>query len=245
MLCCFTMYNQKFNYQSLTRKEINGRRRYVTPDDQYLPSVTTILDATKPAESVKQLNEWKKRVGHEKAQQISTEAANRGTKMHTFLEHYIRDGKLSDKPQNPFHHSSWHMADVVINNGLTKCNEFWGIEVPVYFPNIYAGTTDCVGVHADQQSIIDFKQTNKPKKREWIDDYFMQLCAYAEAHNELHGTNINRGVIMMCVKPEVNDRGIITKNPEYQEFILESDEFAVYSNKWWKRVEQYYLMTNA
>jgi len=241
MLCCFTMYNPKFNYKTLTRKEIDGKRRYVTPDDTHLPSVTTILDATKPAERIKQLTEWKKRVGTERAQQITTEAANRGTKMHTFLEHYIRDGKLADKPQNPFHHPSWHMAETVINSGLSNCDEFWGIEVSLYFPKVYAGTTDCVGVHASQQSIIDFKQTNKPKKREWIDDYFMQLCAYAQAHNEVYGTAINRGVIMMCVRPDVNDRGVMTRDPEYQEFILEGSEFTRYTDMWWKRVEQYYL----
>jgi hypothetical protein len=235
------MYNPKFNYKPLNKKEIDGKRRYVDPNGEYLPSVTTILDATKPPEKVKVLNEWKKRVGVEKAQQITTEAANRGTKMHTFLETYIRNGQIDEKPKNPFHQPSWHMAGVVINSGLINCNEFWGIEVPLYFPKIYAGTTDCAGIHTNQESIIDFKQTNKPKKREWIDDYFIQLCAYAEAHNEIHNTNINRGVVMMCVKPEVNDRGIIVKDPEYQEFILEGSEYSKYRDMWWRRVEQYYL----
>lgn len=236
------MYNPKFNYSSLDRKEVNGSRRYVAPDGRYLPSVTTVLDATKPAERVKALNEWKQRMGKERAQQISTEAAARGTKMHTFLEHYVKNGSIPTKPPNPFQHPSWHMAEIVIQRGLAKCNEFWGTEVSLYYPSIYAGTTDCAGLHSGIESIIDFKQTNKPKKREWIDDYFLQLCAYAEAHNEIYDTNIRRGVVMMCVQPVVNAQGIITSVPEYQEFILEGDEYERYRCKWWNRLEQYYTM---
>jgi genome maintenance exonuclease 1 len=234
------MYKPKFNYESLRRETVNGKRNYVTTDGSYLPSVTTILDATKSEEKKNSLNEWRKKVGFEKAQKITNEAANRGTKMHLYLEHYVKDGKLKDKPSNIFHHPSWFMADSVIRKGLVNCNEFWGLEVPLYFPDIYAGTTDCVGIHNGIESIIDFKQTNKPKKREWIEDYFLQLCAYANAHNEVHGTNINRGVIMMCVKPVEDNNGLIIEPPVYQEFILEDDEFRHYDNKWWKRVEEYY-----
>lgn len=224
----------------MERKEIDGKRRYVTPDGEHLPSVTTILDATKPPERVRALNEWKQRMGKERAQRITTEAANRGTKMHTFLEHYVKNGSIPTKPPNPFQHPSWHMAEVVISKGLTNCNEFWGTEIPLYYPQIYAGTTDCAGMHSGIESIIDFKQTNKPKKREWIDDYFLQLCAYAEAHNEVYGTNIQRGVVMMCVQPEVSSQGVITSISEYQEFILEGSEYSHYRDMWWRRLEQFY-----
>lgn len=234
------MYKPKFNYESLRREMINGQRNYVTPSGSYLPSVTTILEATKSEEKKQSLNEWRKKIGYEKAQKITTEAANRGTKMHLYLEHYVKDGQLKQKPSNIFHHASWHMAERVINEGLSNCNEFWGLEVPLYFPQIYAGTTDCVGIHNGIESIIDFKQTNKPKKREWIEDYFLQLCAYANAHNEVHETKINRGVIMMCVKPVEDNNGLIIEPPVYQEFILEGDEFKHYENKWWHRVEEYY-----
>lgn len=235
------MYVPKFNYVSLSRATIDGQRKYSSPDGQYLPSVTTILDSTKSEEKKQALNEWRKKVGYEKAQKITSDAANRGTKMHTFLEIYVKQGKLSNKPGNIFHHASWHMAESVINQGLVNCNEFWGVEVPLYFPQIYAGTTDCVGIHDGVESIIDFKQTNKPKKREWIEDYFLQLCAYATAHNELHGTNIKKGVVMMCVKPEENNTGLMTGSPVYQEFILEGSDFEHYNNLWWKRVEEYYM----
>ena len=234
------MYNPKFNYQPLARQQVDGQRRYATPDGEKLPSVTTILDSTKPAETKKALQEWRNKVGHERAQQITTEAANRGTRMHTYLEHYVKEGKIKDRGSNPFSWPSHAMADVVINSGLKNVNEFWGIEVPLYFPKVYAGTTDCVGIHNDTESILDFKQSNKPKKREWIEDYFLQLAAYSEAHNELHGTNIKKGVILMCVKPEVDEQFNIVSPPKYQEFIIEGDEFEKYRSMWWSRVEQFY-----
>jgi genome maintenance exonuclease 1 len=234
------MYNTKFEYKALTRQVVDGKRQYNTPDNGRVPSVTTILDTTKPKETVKALNEWRQRVGVEKAQAITTQAANRGTKMHTYLENWVKSGSIGNKPGNPFHLASYQMADSVVRQGLVNCQEFWGVEVPVYFPTVYAGTTDCVGIHQVQESIIDFKQTNKAKKREWIDDYFLQLAAYAEAHNEIHNTNIKRGVIMMCIRPKEDANGLPIETPVYQEFILEGSEFEKYRSLWWHRVEQYY-----
>ena len=236
------MYNPKFNYQPIPRVVLDGKRFYATPDGKNLPSVTTILDKTNPPEKVEALNQWRRRVGIEKAQQITTEAANRGTRMHTYLEQYVKDGVIKERGSNPYSWPSHAMAKVVVEHGLKNVNEFWGIEVPLYFPGIYAGTTDGAGIHLNEEAILDYKQTNKPKKREWIDDYFMQLCAYAEAHNELHGTNINKGVVLMCVKPDLDEQFNITKPPEYQEFILEGFEFEQYRQLWWKRVEAYYLL---
>ena len=160
--------------------------------------------------------------------------------MHTYLEHYVLNGVLKEEPPNPFAKPSHAMAQVVINEGLVKVDEFWGMEVPLYFPGVYAGTTDCIGIHQTNESILDFKQTNKPKKEEWIDDYFLQLCAYAEAHNEVHGSKIKKGVILMCVKPDLDKDGLMIGKPKYQEFILEGEKFEKYRSMWWKRVEQYY-----
>jgi genome maintenance exonuclease 1 len=234
-------YVQKFNYVPLERQTINGSRRYATPDGLKLPSVTTILDATKPPEKMAALMEWKRKVGTEKAQQITTEAANRGTRMHSYLEHYVKAGELKDRGTNPYSWASHRMAKSVIDRGLVNVDEFWGVEVPLYFPGVYAGTTDCVGVHSGDQSILDFKQSNKPKKREWIEDYFLQLAAYSEAHNELHGTSIKKGVILMSVKPTVDDKLEPTTEPEYLEFILEGTEYEKYRTLWWHRVEEYYV----
>jgi genome maintenance exonuclease 1 len=236
------MYNPKFDYKPIPRVVIEGKRFYATPDGNNLPSVTTILDKTKSQDKIEALNRWRKSVGVEKAQQITTEAANRGTRMHTYLEQYVRDGAIKDPGSNPYTWPSHAMAKVVVDNGLRNVSEFWGIEVPLYFPSIYAGTTDGAGIHLNEEAILDYKQTNKPKKREWIEDYFVQLCAYAEAHNELHGTKIRKGVILMCVKPDLDEQFNIIKPPEYQEFVLEGAEYNKYRDLWWRKVEQYYLL---
>lgn len=235
------MINHRFEYQPLHRATEDGRRLYATPDGQRLPSVTTILDRTKPEESRKALNEWKRRVGTERAQAITTEAANRGTRMHTYLEHYVKTGKVKPAGTNPYAWASHAMAQTVIEQGLKNVTEFWGVEVPLYFPGLYAGTTDGCGIHLGDESILDYKQTNKPKREEWIDDYKLQLVAYALAHNEVHGTKIRKGVILMCVKPEVDEQFNIIKAPEYQEFMLRPDEFDHWEQEWWKRLELYYL----
>jgi genome maintenance exonuclease 1 len=236
------MYHPKFNYKPIPRVVINEKRFYATPDGKNLPSVTTILDKTKSEESKQALQNWRNRVGTEKAQQITTEAANRGTRMHTYLEQFVKEGTIKERGSNPYSWASHAMAHTVVNTGLKNVSEFWGIEVPLYFPGIYAGTTDGAGIHLNEEAILDYKQTNKPKKREWIDDYFMQLCAYAEAHNEVYGTTIRKGVVLMCVKPEVDEQFNIIKPPEYQEFVLEGAEFDRYKNLWWKRVEKFYML---
>ena len=231
---------EKFNYHKLNRTNINGKRHYCTPTGDPVPSVTTILDKTKPEEKRLALENWRRRVGAEKAQQITTEAASRGTRMHTYLENYIKDGTLKEAGSNPYSWASHVMAQTVIEQGLCNVDEYWGIEVPLYFPDVYAGTTDCVGVHRGAEAILDFKQTNKPKKEEWIDDYKLQLCAYAEAHNEVYGTNICKGVVLMAVKPDTDDMGNIKSEPVYQEFVIEGLEFEHWRQQWWKRVELYY-----
>ena len=236
------MYNPKFDYTPIPRVVVEGKRFYATPDGKNLPSVTTILDKTKSEESREALNRWRRSVGAEKAQQITTEAANRGTRMHTYLEDYVKTGEIKERTTNPYSWASHAMAHVVVEKGLKNVNEFWGIEVPLYFPGIYAGTTDGAGMHLNEEAILDYKQSNKPKRREWIEDYFVQLCAYAEAHNEVHGTRIRKGVILMCVKPDVDEQFNIIKPPEYQEFVLEGNEYDKYKDLWWRRVEQFYLL---
>ena len=219
----------KYTYTKLSRDESSGKRLYATPDGSKVPSVTTILDKTKPAEAKEALARWKKSVGEKKAQEIVTEAASRGTRMHTYLEDYIKGETLKESVTNPFAQQSLDMAKIVIDKGFPKISEVWGSEVPLYFPGLYAGTTDCCGIHDGDESILDFKQTNKPKKLEWIGDYFLQLTAYAMAHNEVHGTNIRKGVILMC-----------SKDYAYQEFIMEPKDFDYWTEEWCKRVEQYY-----
>ena len=234
------MITARYNYTPLNRETVDGKRHYCLPDGSKVPSVTTILDKTKPAEAREALANWKRAVGEAKAQQITTEAANRGTRMHAYLEQYILQDDLKPLPSNPFAHPSWFMAAEVILQGLTNVDEFWGTEVPLYYSGLYAGTTDLIGTWKGQPAIMDFKQSNKIKKKEYISDYFLQLAAYAAAHNEMHGTTINTGVILMAVQPKLLADGTYS-TPEYLEFVIEGDEFAYWSNEWMKRVELYYL----
>lgn len=223
------LLNQKYTYQKLIRDESSGKRLYAIPTGDKVPSVTTVLDKTKSEESKIALLNWRRSVGEKKAQEITTEAANRGTRMHKFLEDYVKGTPLNESITNPYAQQSQKMAKIIIDQGMCNVDEVWGSEVPVYFPKLYAGTTDCCGVHAGDESILDFKQTNKPKKREYIDDYFTQLVFYGTAHNEVHGTNIQKGVILMC-----------SKDYEYQEFIIQGSEWKKYEQQMWARLEKYY-----
>ena len=225
------MIKNLYNYTPIDRTTIDGKRHYCLPDGSKVPSVTTILDRTKPEEKRQALANWKRRVGEQQAQQITTEAASRGTRMHKWLETYVKEGDLGLPGTNPYSQQSHAMANVIVFEGLAKnVSEFWGVEVPIYYSGLYAGTTDCIGIWKGKPAILDFKQTNKPKKREWIDDYFIQLAAYALAHNKTHGTDINQGVILMC-----------SANNEFQEFEILEDEFEHWTDEWLKRVELYYL----
>jgi hypothetical protein len=234
------MIIQRYNYAPLSRTTIEGKRHYCLPDGSKVPSVTTILDKTKPQEQREALANWKKRVGETKAQEITTEAANRGTRMHAYLEHFVLQEDMKPLPGNPFAHPSWFMAAEIILKGLVHVDEFWGTEVPVYYSGLYAGTTDCIGVWKGKPAIMDFKQTNKPKKREWIDSYFLQLAAYAAAHNSTHGTTINSGVILMAQQPQQLADGSYS-TPVYTEFEISGTEFDYWNDQWLKRVELYYL----
>lgn len=217
---------EKYNYEKLKRVEVNGKRRYAAPGGAPVASVTTILGETKDKTH---LIEWRKRVGEKKAQEITTEAAGVGTRMHKYLEDYIEFGEWPTAGSNPYAQQAHMMATHIKTNAMDDVDEIWGSEVPLYVPNIYAGTTDLVGVYKGNPCIMDFKQTNKPKKLEWVEDYFLQLTAYAIAHNEVHGTDIREGHIFMC-----------SRAGEYQQFDLWPDEFADWENEWWNRVYMYY-----
>jgi genome maintenance exonuclease 1 len=221
-----SLIKNKFIYEKLTRVEVNGKRKYETPGGTPVASVTTILGETKDKTH---LIEWRKRVGEQKAQEITTEASGVGTRMHKYLEDYIDSGDWPVPGSNPYAQQAHLMASTIKTHALDDVNEIWGSEVPLYIPSLYAGTTDLVGLYKQQPCIMDFKQTNKPKKAEWVEDYFLQLTAYALAHNEIHGTDIREGHVFMC-----------SRNLEYQQFDIWPDEFDYWKAKWWDRVYQYY-----
>lgn len=220
---------EKFTYKKCMQinDPVTKKRVYQTPDGEKLPSVTTILSATKDNTV---LNEWRNRVGHDRAQQITTEAASIGSSMHANLERFLV-GEPRQPGNNIVHAHANKMADVIIECGLSKMDEIWAIEQSLYFPGLYSGTTDLVGVYDGCPAICDYKQSNKPKKSEWVEDYRLQLVSYAMAHNEVYGTNIKRGIIFMC-----------TRDLIYQQFELSPDQFNEYQDKWLKKVEQYYQL---
>jgi len=210
----------KFAYKPLQRTDGEGGRRYIVGEERTLPSVTTVLSKTK---DMTHLKLWMERVGEVEANRIKTEASGIGNSMHKNLENFI----LGEAMTGSF--LSKTLANVIVKQGLTKVDEIWGTEVGVYASGLYAGTTDLVGVHEGAPAIMDFKNSLKDKKKEWIEDYFMQLAAYAMAHNEMYGTEINKGVVM-----------IATREAKYQEFIIEGDEFTHYSTKWAEKLCAYY-----
>ena len=191
--------------------------------------MTTILDAKRnQPRSAKRWPAWRESKGEAEATRIVDESLLlRGTAMHKILEMYVLEQGYVD--QTNVGKQAHNMAMQVINGGLSNVTEYYGTECTLYYPGLYAGQTDLVGVHKGQDAIIDFKQTNKPKKREWIDDYFLQLSAYAMAHNILFNTQITKGVIMMC-----------SKDNYYQEFVVEGSEFQKYKHNFLRRVDEYY-----
>ena len=232
------MLIQKYDYTPINRETVDGKRHYCLPDGSKVPSVTTILDRTKPQEKREALANWRKSVGEQRATEITTEAAGRGTRMHKWLEDYVKDYPFIGEPgSNPYSQQSHAMAKAIIDEGLVHVSEMWGIEVPLYVSGLYAGTTDAVGVYKSKPAILDYKQTNKPKKLEWIEDYFLQLAAYGLAHNETHGTDIRQGVILMAVAPKPNE------TVQYQTWTVEGTDWDLWTDRWLQRVEQYYKLT--
>jgi hypothetical protein len=219
------LLNPIYEYKKLNRDETTGKRLYACPDGTKVPSVTTVLDSTKDKTF---LIEWRKRVGDAEATRISTESAGLGTLMHTHLEYHVL-GRERPQGNNQVQILARNMADTMINQAFCDIDEVWGIEAPLYYPGLYAGTSDMIGVHKGTPAIIDHKTTKKPKKREWIEDYFLQCCAYALAHNEVHGTDIKKCVI-----------NIIDRDAKLQPFIIEGNEFDHYGGLWAQRLDQYY-----
>jgi len=214
----------KYTYPELTRDDTTGSRLYKTPEDSLVPSVTTILGKTKDN---KFLHLWRKRVGKDEARRITLEAASVGTSMHKFLECHLLEEKRKYTP-SPSHSQASKMSKVVINEGLKHVSEIWGTEVKLWYKDQYAGTTDVVGMYKGIPHIIDFKQTNKPKKEEWVQDYYLQLAAYAHAHNHVTGSDIKSGVILMC-----------SRDLQFQRFEMNEIQFEKYSYMWFNRIKQY------
>ena len=218
--------NSSYRYPKTVREMVEGQRHYILNKEK-LPSVTTILSATQSAEKRESLAKWRERVGEAEATRIVDSAGARGTAMHKILEKYVLgEGYLDETTVGKQAHN---MALQVIQSGLSNITEYYGTECTLYYPGLYAGQTDLVAIHKGEDAIIDFKQSNKPKRREWIEDYCLQLAAYAMAHNFIYKTKITKGVVMMC-----------SKDNYYQEFVIEGAEFQKYKHNFLRRVDEYY-----
>ena len=220
------LLNQKIQYKQLERVTTKEGRKYVGDDNVPVPSVTTVPDKTSDKTA---LIAWRKRVGDAEANRVSRESAGLGTKVHNSLEKYILNEEYEIKGNNHISILAKDMSDLMITEGFKDVDEVWGTEVGLIAKGLYAGTTDCVGMHNGDEAIIDFKTSKKIKKEEWVQDYFLQCCAYAMAHNEMYGTNIKKGVILM-----------VSRDIKFKEYIIEGDTFEHYCNEWTKRLEQYY-----
>ena len=221
-------WNKLYKYPKSSRSLIEGNRHYDISNEK-LPSVTTIISLTQSEEKKQSLEQWRKRVGEQEAENIKNTAAARGTLMHSFLEYYVRGDKLLDLSDEGKVASG--MGQIIIDQGLKEMEEVWGSEVTLFYPGLYAGSTDLCGVFSGRESIVDFKQTNKPKRREWIDDYFVQLAAYAMAHDVVYKTCIDQGVVLMC-----------SKDKYFQKFTSNGKEFTSYKHKFLAKVDQYYKL---
>ena len=160
--------NNKYKYVSGQKYEHHGSRTYDFGDER-LPSVTTILAKTKDQSY---LTAWKQKVGNETAEQIKNLSSKRGTSMHKFLENHITGIGYDDL--TGIGQEAKPMANKIIEIGLAPVEEYYGSEVTLYYPGLYAGSTALVCLHNGMESIVDFKQSNRPKNKDWIDDYFLQ-----------------------------------------------------------------------
>ena len=218
----------KYVYPKSTRESIQGLRHYaIDGSEEKLPSVTTVLSKTKSKEDSESIQRWIKRVGEKEADKIKNEAAARGTAMHKYLEDLILGQRSLDLTN--LGQQAQKMAEIIVERGLNDCSEIYGTEAVLYYPGLYAGSCDLVAKYKDKVSIIDFKQTNKPKQKEWIGDYFLQMAAYGMAHDAVYGTAIEQGVIMMC-----------SKDGYYQQFVIEGKEFRQAKHDFLARLNQFY-----
>ena len=218
-------HNDKYNYVSGTQSMDHGSRIYDVAGYR-LPSVTTVLGKTKDQQFLK---DWKAKVGEQEAERIKNLSSKRATAMHKFLEHYILGTGYDDL--TGLGQEAKSMAEKVIEIGLAPVEEYYGSEVTMYYPGLYAGSTDLVCSHNGEDAIVDFKQANRPKKKEWIEDYYLQIAAYAMAHDYVHGSKIRQGVIMVC-----------TPDLYYQEFKMQDADLRKWKHEWLKRMNQYYEM---
>ena len=217
-------FHSKYSYiQGKQLTDPGTGTRVYDIDGGRLPSVTTILGATANKQFLK---DWIAKKGEQEAERIKNLSSNRGTAMHKFLENYITGVGYDDL--TTIGQEAKPMANKIIEIGLAPVSEYYGSEVMLHYPGLYAGSTDLVCLHNGKETIVDFKQSNRPKKEEWIEDYYLQIAMYAMAHDYVYGSRIEQGVIMVC-----------TPDLYYQEFKTEGADLRAWKHKALKRIDMY------
>ena len=216
----------KFEYPKLERVDTDIGRHYLDSDNKPVPSVTTVLSGT--SKSKDGLIQWRNRVGDEEADRIIKQSTDIGTAVHEAIEKFLNKEDWDDFDNSSDQILAKSISNKFIKDALNGITEIWGLEVGLILDNLYAGTADCVGLYKDIPTLIDFKTAKKIKKRDWIEDYFLQGCAYANAHNVMFGTDIQQIVILMV------DRNLI-----FQEYIVRQTEFSYLTRKWKNRLIEF------
>mgnify|MGYP001219389294 FL=1 len=215
-----------YEYPTLERVDLEIGRHYLDSNKKPIPSVTTVLSGT--SKSTDALIQWRNRVGNEEAERIIKQSTDIGTAVHEAIENYLNGAYWNNFDKTHDQQLAQKISTKFINDGLKGITEIWGLEVGLLLDNLYAGTADCVGMYENIPTLIDFKTAKKIKKREWIEDYFLQGCAYANAHNVMFGTNIEQIVILM-----------VDRNSDFQEFIVRPTEFKFLTRKWKNRLIEF------
>ena len=215
-----------YEYPTLERVDLEIGRHYLDSNKKPVPSVTTVLSGT--SKSTDALIQWRNRVGNEEAERIIKQSTDIGTAVHEAIENYLNGAYWNNFDETNDQQLAQKISTKFINDGLKGITEIWGLEVGLLLDNLYAGTADCVGMYENIPTLIDFKTAKKIKKREWIEDYFLQGCAYANAHNVMFGTNIEQIVILM-----------VDRNSDFQEFIVRPTEFKFLTRKWKNRLIEF------
>jgi len=190
----------------------DGSRKYFTESGAAYPSVTTVL-GYQTRDSIMQ---WRKRVGEEEANKISRQASTRGTKIHLLCENYIDNEEVDISKLSMLDLAMWNSFKPV----LSRIDNIHAQEIALYSDHLrLAGRVDCIAEFDGKLSIIDFKTSRKPKKKEWIDNYFAQAAAYSIMYEERTGTPINRSVILIAVEDE-EPQVFIDKRDNYVHHLL-------------------------
>jgi genome maintenance exonuclease 1 len=218
--------NDKFKYPILERVDTDIGRHYLDSNNKAVPSVTTVLSGT--SKSKDGLIQWRNRVGEEEADRIIKQSTDIGTAVHEAIENYLNGKSWNNFEETHDQLLAQKISNKFIKDGLKGITDIWGLEVGLVLDNLYAGTADCVGEYEGIPTLIDFKTAKKIKKREWIEDYFLQGCAYANAHNVMFGTKIEQIVILM-----------VDRNNIFQEFIVRPTEFNFLTRKWKNRLIEF------